>query len=184
VTTKASDSFDAAGYYEFDLARGAIQDRAGDRVVVLPEAALAPLVQSAAANGDLTAMRALGTALGERIQSGLGAVEGASPAAVFQAAAGHLAVFGWGKLSVERWGDALCFQMQEAPQHDEHGLALSALLGGLMSTLAGRDVACVPADEGRYLLVDAEIAEEVWGWAQETGDVAALVARLAPGGAS
>ena len=183
MTTEASDTFDASGFYEFDLAKGAIQDREGDRVVMLTEAALAPLVQAAAASGDLTALRSLGVFLGERIQSSVGDdATGARPSAVFEAAAGHLAVFGWGRLSVQRWGDALCLQVTGAPTHDEHGLALSALLGGVMSTLSGEDVACVPADDGRYLLVAAEIAEEVWGWAQETGDVAQLVARLAPEG--
>lgn len=177
-----SPAFDAGNFYEFDLAAGSVKDRGGERVVVLTEAVFTPLVQSAVQSGDLTALRELGSALGERVQAAVGDHAAASPSSVFDAVAGLLAVFGWGRLEVQRWGDALAMRLHGAPQHDEHGLAVSALLGGLMSTLGGADAACVPVADGSFLLVAAEIAEEVWGWAQEADDVAALVARLAAGG--
>ena len=184
TTNKGSEAFDAGSFYEFDLASGSVKDRSGARVVVVTEAMLAPLVQAAAASGDLTAVRELGSTLGAQIEKSLGDVSGASPAAVFEAAAGHLAVFGWGSLQVERWGDAVCLALKGAPENDEYGLTLSALLGGVMSSLSGQDVACVPVADKRYLLVAAEIAEEVWGWAQEAESVADVVARLSPGGAA
>ncbi len=177
-----SPAFDAGGFYEFDLTAGSVKDRGGERVVVLTEAVFTPLVQSAVQNGDLTALRELGSALGARVQASVGDQAAASPSAVFDAVAGLLAVFGWGRLEVQRWGDALALRLHDAPAHDEHGLAVSALLGGLMSTLGDSDAACVPVADGSFLLVAAEIAEEVWGWAQEADDVATLVARLAPGG--
>ena len=177
-------AFDAGGFFEFDLATGSVKDRDGERVVVLTEAVFTPLVQSAVASGDLTALRELGGALGERVKALVSGTRGASPSAVFDAIAGHLAVFGWGRLQVQRWGDALALRLKDAPAHDEHGLAVSALLGGVMSALGESDAACVPVADGSFLLVAAEIAEEVWGWAQEAEDVGALVARLAPGGAS
>jgi len=179
-----SPSFDAGGFYEFDLAAGSVKDRGGERVVVLTESVFTPLVQSAVNNGDLTALRELGSALGVRVQGAIGDEGAATPSEVFSVVAGHLAVFGWGRLEVQRWGDALALRLHGAPAHDEHGLAVSALLGGLMSTLGGDDAACVPVADGSFLLVAAEIAEEVWGWAQEAEDVGALVARLTPGGAA
>jgi len=177
-----SPGFDAGNFYEFDLATGSVKDRGGERVVVLTEAVFTPLVQSAVQSGDLTALRELGSALGARVESAVGDHGAASPSAVFDTVAGLLAVFGWGRLEVQRWGDALALRLNDAPAHDEHGLAVSALLGGLMSTLGGSDAACVPVADGSFLLVAADIAEEVWGWAQEAEDVGALVARLAPGG--
>lgn len=152
--------------------------------MVLTEKAFTPLVQSAVQNGDLTALRELGDALGERVRAVVGDQGAATPSAVFSAVAGHLAVFGWGRLEVQRHGHALALRLHGAPAHDEHGLAVSALLGGLMSSLGEADAACVPVADGSFLLVAAEIAEEVWGWAQDAENVGALVARLAPGGAS
>lgn len=179
-----SPTFDAGSFYEFDLASGSVKDRGGERVVVLTEAVFTPLVQSAVESGDLTALRELGVALGMRVQQVVGDQSAASPSVVFDAVAGHLAVFGWGRLEVQRWGDALALRLHDAPAHDEHGLAVSALLGGLMSTLGEADAACVPVADGSFLLVAAEIAEEVWGWAQEADGIAALVGRLASGGGS
>jgi len=189
VTTAAggsgagSQAFDAGGFFEFDLATGSVKDRGGERVVVLTESVFTPLVQSAVASGDLTALRELGGALGERVKAMVPSTQGASPSTVFDAVAGHLAVFGWGRLEVQRWGDALALRLNDAPAHDEHGLAVSALLGGVMSALGDSDAACVPVADGSFLLVAAEIAEEVWGWAQEVDDVSSLVTRLS-GGAS
>jgi len=94
-----------------------------------------------------------------------------------------------GTLLFTRWHDTRVLAMSDGlwgvlDGLNEHGLAVSALLGGLMSTLGGTDAACVPVADGSFLLVAAEIAEEVWRWAQEAGDVGALVARLTPGGAA
>ena len=181
---EGSPSFDAGGFYEFDLATGSVRDRAGERVVVLTESVFTPLVQLAVHSGDLTALRELGGLLGARVQGIVGDPEAATPSEVFSAVAGYLAVFGWGRLEVQRWGDALAFRLHDAPAHDEQGLAVSALLGGLMSTLGGADAACVPVADGVFLLVAAEIAEEVWGWAQGAEGVGALVTRLTQRGAA
>lgn len=170
--------FDPAGLYELDLAHGTVKTRGGDRVVVLSDTVLGPLVSAAAAAGDLTPVRALGEKLGEAARGSLEDAAAAGPEAVLGEARAVFGAFGWGRLGLERWGDALVATVDGAPGLDDAGLGLAALLGGLFSALAGREVSCVPASGGRFLLVDPSVAEQVWSWAEGGADVASLVGRL------
>jgi hypothetical protein len=91
-----------------------------------------------------------------------------APETVLGHAANLIALYGWGRLHLERWGDALCLSVDELPPLDEDNLAVAALLGGLFSTLSEQEVACVPiGDSNRYLMVDPQIAEYVWSWSKE-----------------
>ena len=86
---------------------------------------------------------------------------------------------------MERWGDALVARIVSLPALDESQLAFAALLGGLFSSLAQRDVACVPlAESGAFILVDPGVAETVWSWAQSGDQIGSIVSRLAPGNAT
>ena len=60
----ADGTFDPGGFFQFDLAHGAVRTRGGARVLVVSESVLAPLINAAVANGDLTAVRSLGSQLG------------------------------------------------------------------------------------------------------------------------
>ncbi|MFW5899366.1 MAG: hypothetical protein ACOCUN_02730, partial [Jiangellaceae bacterium] len=156
--------FDPGGFYQFDLSEGAVRTRAGTRMLVLSTSGLTPLVATAVWHGDLTPVRRLGKELGEHVSEGLGgAASERSPEEVLGHAAGILALHGWGRLGMERWGDVVVVRLAGAPAIDDRSLGVAALLGGLFSALAGREVACVPADEDRFVLVDPAIAEEVWG---------------------
>jgi len=181
----AEPSFDPGAFFTFDLRGGQVATRAGRRVLVLSDTVLAPLVGAAVANGDLTVIRRLGRHIGEEIRSSLGGATDDVPVdVVLGHLGGVLALFGWGRIHIDRWGDALVARIEQAPMIDTEQLALAALLGGLFSSVTGRDVACVPVGENvEFILVAPAIAETVWGWARAGENVAGIVARLAvPGG--
>lgn len=177
----ADTAFDPGGFFEFDLARGAVRARGGDRVLILGDGAVAPLIAAAVRNGDLTAVRKLGKSLGEAAAAGMSEPPPSSrPELVLGRAADVLALFGWGRLRVERWGDALVASLDDLPSLDDDHLGVAALLGGLFSSLADREVACVPVSStGRFLLVDPTVAQQIWKWSRGGDDVPAIVSRLA-----
>lgn len=178
-----SPQFDPGGFYEFNINNGSVKTRSGERVLVLGQDVLGPLVSAAAASGDLTPLRALGSNLASHAKSAIaGAPADAAPADVFSAAAGVVGVFGFGRLEVERWGEAIALRMVDAPALDERRLANAALLGGLLSGLSGDEVACVPVDD-RFLVVSPNAADAVWKLARGGAAVADIVAAL-HGGAS
>lgn len=178
-------AFDPGGFYEFDLGRGTVRTQAGGRVVVLSDNVLAPLVSAAASQGDLTAVRRLGKQLGEQIVANAGGdVEGAPADQVLGHAAAVLGLFGWGRLGLERWGDALVATLSDMPVLDDAQLGIAALLGGVFTSLGGREVACVPIENAKFLLVDPGIADRVWSWAQDGMRIAGIVDRLVQGEAA
>lgn len=181
----AEPTFDPGGFFTFDLGGGQVSTRAGRRVLMLSDTVLAPLVGAAVAQGDLTVIRRLGRHIGDEIRNTLGEGIDEMPVdLVLGHLGGVLALFGWGRIHLERWGDALVARIEQAPVIDAEQLALAALLGGLFSSLAGRDVACVPVGENvEFILVAPAIAETVWGWARAGERIAGIVARLeVPGG--
>lgn len=181
MSATESRGFDPGGYFAFDLARGAVHTRHGERVLVLASDVLGPLVSSAVRQGDLTAVRTLGKRIGEEAARSLASeVKSASPEAVITHANGMLALLGWGTLLLERWGNALVLALAGAPTLDPERLGLAALLGGVLTSLGGRDVACVPIDGTRFVIVHPSIAEEVWSWTKEGKDLASVVGRLQP----
>ncbi len=173
--------FDPGGFFEFDLPQGEVRARGGQRMLLLSDTVLAPLVSTAVQQGDLTAVRRLGRWMGDEVARALGgAAADASPEAVLGHAAAMISMCGWGRLHLERWGDALLARLEGLPALDDDQLAVAALLGGLFSSLSKREVACVPVDStGKFLLVDPEVAEDVWNWARDGEDVPSLVRRLA-----
>ena len=72
MTATEARGFDPEKFYAFDLSRGAVSTRHGDRVLVLASDAVASLVASAVKHGDLTGVRALGKRIGEEAASSLG----------------------------------------------------------------------------------------------------------------
>jgi hypothetical protein len=184
MTSSETSSFDPGDYYAFDLARGAVHTRHGERVLVLSADVLGPLVSTAARHGDLTAVRMLGKHIGEDAGRSLGREAGmAAPEAVVTHISGTLALLGWGTLALERWGGALVLSLVGAPALDAERLGLAALLGGVLTAIGGQDVACVPiagsAGGSRFVIVHPSVAETVWGWAKDGAELGGIVARLA-----
>ena len=176
----ARAQFDPGGYFTFDLNAGSVLSKHGGRVLIVSDNVIAPLVSGAVSNGDLTSVRRLGREFGEAVTRSLpGPAESLSAEVVLGHAAGALAVFGWGRLQVQRWGDAMVAELEQIPPLDDEHLGVAALLGGLFSALAGKEVACVPVDRrGVFLLVDPGVAQQVWKWARSGADVATMVSRL------
>jgi len=176
----AEARFDPGGFYDFNLAEGAVRARDGSRVLVLSDNVVAPLVSAAVKNGDLTAVRRLGRQIGQLVSESLGASAlEQSPETVLAHASSALALFGWGRLGMQRWGDALVASLAQVPTLDDDHLGVAALLGGLFSELGGREVACVPTDtSGRFVLVDPSVAEQVWAWSKGGDDLPKIVGKL------
>lgn len=171
--------FDPGGFFEFDLANGTVKTREGARIVMFSEAVVGPLVSAAVRAGDVTAIRSLGHDIGKHARASLQTATDTSIETVLGHAASSVALFGWGRMGFERWGQALIVTLQSMPQLDAHSLSVAALLGGLLTALHGEDVACVPISKtGSFAVVHPTIAEQVWSWAQSAQDVASVVARL------
>jgi hypothetical protein len=173
-------SFDPGGFFQFDLAKGSVRSRGGSRVLLVSESVLSPLINTAVANGDLTAVRSLGSQLATIIASSLGTSANAqSPSQVIGHAGTVMALFGWGRLRLEQWGDALVLHVDGLPPLDEDNLAVAALLGGMFSTLCATEVACVPISHStRYVMVDPRIAEQIWAWSKEGESLASISSKL------
>jgi len=176
----ADEDFDPGGVFQFDLAQGSIRTRSTGRVLVLTDRALGPLINAAVNNGDLTAIRNLGSALGTMVAGSLGkAASLLSPGQVIGHAGSVMSLYGWGRLKLELWGDALVLQVDGLPDLDEDNLAVAALLGGLFSTLCSTEVACVPLSRTtKYIMVDPQVAERVWAWSKEGDNLATIAGRL------
>lgn len=169
--------FDPGGFWEFHLHGGAVRTRAGRRVVVLPEDVAGPLVRLALDQGDQVLLAEVGAALGAEAAVTLGAELGErSPENVLGHARSVVALFGLGRLSLDRWGDALVAKLEDAPAL--HHKALAALLGGLFGALGRTEVGCVSAGDGLFVLVHPDIVDAVRGWVTEGADLAAISARL------
>jgi hypothetical protein len=177
--------FDPGGFWEFHLSGGAMRTREGRRVVVLPEDVAGPLVRLALDQGDQVLLSEIGAALGAECAASLGeGLDERSPETVLGHARSVVALFGLGRLSLDRWGDALVAKLEGPPALHHEGLA--ALLGGLFGALGGTEVGCVSAGGGLFVLVHPDVVDAVHGWISEGADLAAISARLAPatGGAS
>lgn len=182
----AEASFDPGGFFEFDLAKGAVHARGAGRVLVLSDSVVAPLVSAAVAAGDLTSIRKLGRQLGACVADSLGAsAHEIDAATVLDHIAGVLSVCGWGRLVVERWGEAVVANLEDLPHLDDEHLGIAALLGGMFSSISEREVACVPVDKaGAFMVVDPSVAQQVWKWSRSGDDVAAIVGQLQSPGAA
>ena len=177
----AESQFDPNLFFKFDLEQGEVRARDGARVLLLSQDVLSPLIATAVRSGDLTAVRELGSQLGSYVKGHLDeAVDSSSPTAVLGNVANVMALYGWGRLRVEQWGSALVLQVEKLPPLDQENLAVAALLGGVLSTLCSREVACVPvATDNRYLVVDPSIAERVWAWFKGGNNLATIISKLA-----
>jgi hypothetical protein len=51
-------------------------------------------------------------------------------------------------------------------------------LGGMFSEISQRQVSCVPTGDSKFIMVDFEVAETVWGWFKDGADLPAIVGML------
>lgn len=179
-------SFDPAGFYQFNVAGGAVHTKGGQRMVLLSDEVLGLLVSAAVERGDVRAVRRLGQHMGDVVAQSLG---GGLANASMEDAAAHISavmgVFGWGSLGLERWGHALVCKVEDMPALDADNLGMAALLGGLFSRVLGKAVVCLPVDgEGRLIMINPAVAEQVWAWYAQGDSLSEIVGKLEPSGTS
>lgn len=177
-----SDSFDPTGAVRFDLRSGSASDSRGDRLVLVPSAALELLSSEALAKiGE-----EIGRSCGARIAARLGgdsAVRGAALETVITHLAGELAIAGIGALHVERWGRAMVAIVTNASVADDAFVA--AVLSASLSSASGRSAVAAPlgreGDVARYFIGSAATSERVRGLAASGKGYAEIVATLQGG---
>lgn len=167
----------AENYFTFDFDSGVITAHGGDRVLVLTENVVKPLLDCALKLGDVTALRELGRRLGNDVKK-----SDAASLPIEQVAleiSNALSMFGWGRFEIERWGEAVVVRLHQVPSLDSDRLCAAALLGGLLSSLMGENVGCVPVKpDNRFIVVHPSITETLWRWSCEGLEVPDLVKRL------
>jgi len=183
----ATSPFSLERYFTFNLEQGELRAGSETRALIIDRETLVSLVQVALTKNDLTPVRALGVSLGRSVLSSLGAqrADDLDAEKVIGRACTMLGAHGWGRFNVARWGQALVVTLEDAPSFDSERLGIGALLGGVLSALVDREVACVPVGaRAEYLVLDPSVAEEVWSWSKQARSIGQILDRLQPGASS
>jgi hypothetical protein len=136
----AASPFDPTHAVRFDLPSGSVRAGGageGDRVLLVPAAALDGIVLSAPPEAVEALGRALGAAVGRRAAARMSDAEAASIEAFVAQLAGEAAVAGVGVLSVERWGRALVVVVEDSPLV---GTLLGPFVASAIEAASGRRV--------------------------------------------
>jgi hypothetical protein len=180
----ASSSFDPTGAVRFDLKSGSASDSRGERLVLVPSAALDLLSSEALAKIGEHIGRACGARVAARL-GGDGGVRGSDVETVISHLAGELAIAGIGAVHVERWGRALLVVVSNPSITDD--AFVSGVLAAALSAASGREVSAAALgrerNEARYFLGSAATSQRVRGLVSQGQGYAEIVASL-QGGAS
>jgi len=180
----ASSSFDPTGAVRFDLRSGSASDSRGERLVLVPSAALDLLSSEALAKIGEHIGRACGARVAARFGGDSG-VRASEVETVISHLAGELAITGVGAVHVERWGRAMLVVVSNPSITDD--AFVGAVLGGALSAASGREVAAAALgherNEWRYFLGSAATSERVRALVAQGKGYAEIVASL-QGGAS
>jgi hypothetical protein len=136
--------FDPSHSVKFDIGKGIVHlDGAGPRLLVPPDALL-DLCKHAGDDSLKDFGRRLGTEAGLRMAGQLGrSLDTAGVDAFVEHLGGNLALLGLGSLSLERWGKALVFVVDDSPLGGAGDALLSAVLEGALQRAIGRDARIV-----------------------------------------
>lgn len=179
--------FDPTKAVTFDLAQGLVHLEDAPGRLLVPATALSTLAQAAGPEARAAFAKALGEPLGVRVArrfTGDSGVKEASVEAVVDHLGGELALAGLGSLSLERWGRALLFTVDQSPlAKDEAGEALlGEVLAAALQRATGRDVRCVPLMNDhvrvRLLVTGAAAAEKARAWLRDGVSWGDVLARL------
>jgi hypothetical protein len=136
----AAPSFDPTHAVRFDLPRGSVRAGSdGDRVLLVPTAALDDIVLSAPAAAVEALGRALGSGIGRRAAARMRDPQNTAIDDFVTQLAGEAAVSGVGVLSIERWGRALVIVIGDSPLA---GTLLGPLVSSAVEAASGRRVWC------------------------------------------
>src|SRR5690242_8994563 len=164
--------FDASKAVTFDLSRGQIQKDGTDARMLVSASALVALCGAAGVEASSSFARAtgqsIGAAIAARFERAGHDVGGAAIDAVVEHLSGELAVAGFGRLSVERWGRALVLVVDHAPATEAGDELLRALLGAAVGGAAKLDLECVrlarEGERARFFIAGRRGAEKVRQW--------------------
>jgi hypothetical protein len=180
--------FDASKAVTFDLARGQIQKDGADARMLVSASALIALCRAAGVEAASTFAHATGQSIGAAIaarfaQAGQDA-GGAAIEAVVEHLSGELAVAGFGRLSVERWGQALVLVIDHGPATEAGDELVRALLGAAVAAAAKLDLECVrlarDGDRARFFIAGRRGAEKVRQWLGSGVSWGEAIVRLHP----
>jgi hypothetical protein len=161
----AGPHFDAHQAVRFDLKGGSAADARGNRVLLVPSAALATLEETSP-DVVITIGEEIGRACGARIASRLGGEAGVRAAqleVVVSHLAGELAVAGVGAVHLERWGRAMVCVVGNASLASER--FLEAVIASALGAAANRSITAASlgrdGDHVRFFLGSAATAGRV-----------------------
>jgi hypothetical protein len=138
----AATSFDPTHAVRFDLPQGRVlagNAGEGERVLLVPSAAIDDIALSAPPEAVAALGHALGAAIGRRAAARMGDPQNASMETFVTQLAGEAAIAGVGALSVERWGRAMVVVVEGSPLN---GTLLAPLVGAAIEAASGRGVSC------------------------------------------
>jgi hypothetical protein len=166
---KMGRSFDPRARVRFDLLKGSVST-AGERVVLLPVAALEEVVKAGGETAGTAVGLMFGTSCGRRVAARLGGVAQVNAAAleaIIYELNGEISLSGLGSLSLERWGKAMVLVVEGAAASSDR--LISATIEGALLTATGRDVGCVAlsrdeAERVRVLVTSRSNADRVREW--------------------
>lgn len=164
--------FDASKAVTFDLSRGQIQKDGAEARLLVSASALVTLCRAAGADAATAFARTTGESIGGAIASRFERAGGnagtAAIDAVLEHLSGELGVAGFGRLSMERWGQALVLVVDYGPSSDAGDELLRALLGAAVGGTAKLDLECVrlarEGDRARFLIAGRKGAEKIRQW--------------------
>ena len=164
--------FDASKAVTFDLSRGQIQKEGAEPRLLVSASALAALCRAAGPDAVTafarTTGQGIGAAIAKRFERDGNDAGRAAIDAVVEHLSGELAVAGFGRLSVERWGQALVLVVDHGPSTDQGDELLRALLGAAVGGAAKLDLECVrlarEGERARFFIAGRRGAEKVRQW--------------------
>jgi hypothetical protein len=159
-------SFEPAHAIRFDLPHGSVHaGREGDRLILIPAAALDDLVLSSSAEAAVAFGRAVGAGIGRRAAARMSDPRAASLESFVTQLAGETALAGVGVLSIERWGRALVVVVEESPLA---GTLLPPMVESALEAASGRRVwsTLLTRDQraARLLVASERAVERVRDW--------------------
>jgi hypothetical protein len=164
--------FDASKAVTFDLSRGQIQKEGSDARLLVSATALVALCRAAGLDAASTFARATGQSIGgaiaARFERAGSDVSAAAIDTVIEHLSGELAVAGFGRLSAERWGQALVLIVDYGPATEAGDELLRSLLGAAVAGAARLDLECVrlarEGERARFFIAGRKGAEKVRQW--------------------
>lgn len=172
-------TYDPSGAVTFDLARGRVGMEKAPDMILAPREALHKLCEAAGPEAAQTFGRVMGRLMGQRVIDGTPDFAKASPEQFIDRAHVEFALVGLGVVTLERWGNALLFVVDDAPLPTS---VVAAILTGYMQAVTARKVACVPimADKkrARFFATDPSLAGTLISWLKQGASWGEVLLRL------